>query len=141
MSGGSLNYISYNLEEVAPRLLDPEIIDLALDFAKLLHEAEWYLSGDTGEGDYNIALDNFKNKWFKKSRKDRLEQYINDSFVKNRDELLKMIGTAKRCKDCESYYPAEAMKSDLYGNCKHKRHCLQHQEDWACELFEERKKC
>ena len=139
MSGGSLNYLSYNLEEVAPRLIDPEIIDLALDFAELLHEAEWYLSGDTGEGDYNIALDKFKAKWFKKAREERLEEYIVDTFIKNKDELLRMIGTAKRCKDCAAYGPEDSKKNSLYGWCKHKHGCMQHQEDWACELFEAKK--
>ena len=48
MSGGSMNYACYTIEEQA-RYLDRELIDIAKDMAKLFHDAEWWHSSDIDE--------------------------------------------------------------------------------------------
>lgn len=73
MSGGSFNYIQFNMREVAEeldviatnsayaqRVNDKiQLVSNALQFAsKLLQEADWLISGDNGEDTFleNIAL-------------------------------------------------------------------------------------
>lgn len=63
MSGGSLDYVSFRVEEAAAtisaRCPDPLhqafAAHLAL-VANALHECEWMLSGDTGRGDDEAAI-------------------------------------------------------------------------------------
>lgn len=64
MSGGSLDYFYCQLQEHVGDFKDKELDDLVNDLAELFHDREWYLSGDTGEGNWNEARDNFKKKWF-----------------------------------------------------------------------------
>lgn len=74
MSGGSLDYVYYKVEEAAfdlkrkantPAL--KAFADHLLEVSKALHDVEWYLSGDTGleqaEESIKMALgDHFKKK-------------------------------------------------------------------------------
>lgn len=46
MSGGSMNYLYYQIEEEADKMGDRELIALMKDVATLTHDREWYLSGD-----------------------------------------------------------------------------------------------
>ena len=96
MSGGSLDYICFRIEEIAPKVPDRELRNMTFDFAKLLHDLEWYLSSDTSEEDWKEARDNFKKKWFGK-RDERLQAIIEESVEELKSELLEMIGSeAKR---------------------------------------------
>ena len=45
MSGGSMDYISYRIEEYSADLCDHELTDLAKDMAEVYHDAEWWHSG------------------------------------------------------------------------------------------------
>lgn len=93
MSGGSRNYICFQMEEeLAGRMNDPEINDLMDDIIKLAHSIEWAESGDTDMEDYRKDVQNFKNKWFKQPRKDRLKKYIDESLEKEREDLYLVIG-------------------------------------------------
>jgi hypothetical protein len=92
MSGGSLNYISYTIEEaLVGKMEDPELNDLVKDVAQLSHDLEWYKSGDTGEDDYKKSVAMFKKKWFKTSRKERLDTLIDQRIEATRKELYEMI--------------------------------------------------
>lgn len=80
MSGGSLDYSYRHVEAAASTLLDIVAERLAAsdknetdatrlnlaglqrnltEVAKVLHAAEWYLSHDTGEDDFNQAFEKF----------------------------------------------------------------------------------
>ncbi len=79
MSGGSLNYFSYTLEEHVGDFGDKELDELVYDLANLFHDREWYLSCDTGKDDWEKARDTFKAKWFKEgARQDRIEKYLTE---------------------------------------------------------------
>lgn len=80
MSGGSMDYICYKVEEIAELIPDIELASLCRDFSSLLHDIEWYTSGDTGVEDYTKAVKTFKDKWFKTSREDRLKDILNTEF-------------------------------------------------------------
>ena len=73
MSGGSFGYIYSKLDEAAYLTHDKEIKDLLIDLSELLHDKEWYFSGDFREEQYIKSLAKFKKKWFKDARKDRLK--------------------------------------------------------------------
>lgn len=64
MSGGSLYYFYCDLEDHAGDFDDPELDDLVTDLAKLFHDREWYLSGDTSIKRWIESRDEFKKKWF-----------------------------------------------------------------------------
>ena len=46
MSGGSMNYICYQISDAANMTYDKEISELLKDLSKLLHDEEWYHSAD-----------------------------------------------------------------------------------------------
>jgi hypothetical protein len=63
MSGGSLDYIYYRVEDVAETIKDRAETPLQKAFAehllkvaKALHDVEWVFSGDYGEGDDAEAI-------------------------------------------------------------------------------------
>ena len=94
MSGGSMNYICFTVAEAADCVRDKEIHDLMVDLSDLLHDLEWYESGDYSEEPYKKRLAEFKAKWFKGDRSERLKGYIDEALEKIRDELYLMIGEA-----------------------------------------------
>lgn len=50
MSGGSHNYVCYNIEnDLCGQMHDRELDDLMKDIAELAHDLEWYDSGDRGD--------------------------------------------------------------------------------------------
>lgn len=63
MSGGSLYYFYCDLEDHAGDFDDPELDGLVTDLAKLFHDREWYLSGDTSIDRWIKSRDEFKKKW------------------------------------------------------------------------------
>lgn len=91
MSGGYLEYSSYHLEEVAYNVDDLEIKQLIFDLSKFLHDYDYYMSGDYGYDTYLESLNNFKNKWFKTSREERLKEIIDERLNDIRDELYNII--------------------------------------------------
>lgn len=91
MSGGSFNYVYSHLREAAEYTSDKEISDLLNDLAELLHDEEWYQSGDYGNQGYEETLANFKKKWFESNREDRLKKYIDDSIEVLKLELYLLI--------------------------------------------------
>ena len=63
MSGGSMEYICYKIEEYSADLCDHELTDLAKDMAEVYHDAEWWHSGDIFEETYRKTVAKFKKKW------------------------------------------------------------------------------
>ena len=92
MSGGSMDYIYYKIEEIAVEERDYEIADLLSDLASYLHDEEWWLSGDYNEGHWEEARAKFKAKWLKGERCERLRGYVNKRVDELREELMGVIG-------------------------------------------------
>lgn len=67
MSGGSHNYISYDIEELlVGKMFDPVLDELMKDVADLVHDLEWWQSSDTIEEVYRETVAKFKRKWLTK---------------------------------------------------------------------------
>ena len=96
MSGGSYNYIYIKLkEECDGRMYDAEMNDLIKDLCKVLHDLEWWQSCDTSEDSYRKSLGDFKKKWFKGDREQRLKGYIDEQIGIVRNQLYSLIGESQ----------------------------------------------
>ena len=97
MSGGSHGYIYSQIqEELCGQMYDIELNDLMKDIAKLAHDLEWYDSADIGEESYRKTVAEFKRKWFKAERDDRLKAYIDKAVDKVRSEMYLLIGAERK---------------------------------------------
>ena len=86
LSGGYFNYNYGYLNEYEGEMEDTELNELLLDFRDLLHDLEWYKSGDTSEEDYRTSVKSFKDKWIKCANRDtRFLNYIKEC----QDRLIK----------------------------------------------------
>ena len=93
MSGGSYNYIYSRLSmECAGEMKDAEMDDLIKDLCEVLHDLEWWQSGDIGEEDYRKTLSEFKTKWLGGNREERLKGYIDKQLSVTRSRLYDLIG-------------------------------------------------
>ena len=93
MSGGSYNYIYCKLDtECAGQMFDCEMDDMIRDLCEVLHDLEWWQSGDSSEEEYRETLAKFKQKWFLTDRKERLMAYIDEQVGIIRRELYDVIG-------------------------------------------------
>ena len=92
MSGGAFNYVSDSLlYEYEGCMEDLELEDLLQDFCSLLHDLEWYKSGDTSQEKYKAAVKNFKTKWFGENRNTRLAEYLDQSLDQLKEDIHKLI--------------------------------------------------
>lgn len=135
MSGGSLNYFYGDLECHIGDFGDKELDELVKDLATLFHDREWYLSADYGEGDWNEARDNFKEKWFTQhGRRARIEKYL----AEIAEETRRMFGMSEMyCKYCANW--TQDAESKKYGKCKFVDGCLYHRsKTCSCGKFEKR---
>ena len=92
MSGGSMDYIYFQVEEAASMCEDAELSDLLQDAAHVLHEEEWWKSNDKGIDDYHEALAEFKAKWFGQDRCERLKGYVDREINRCRERCYSIIG-------------------------------------------------
>ena len=134
MSGGSLDYFFYKLEEHAKDLGDKELNELVADLATLFHDREWYLSGDTCEGKWNEARDAFKEKWFTEhGRQERIEKYL----AEFAEEVRQTFGISNRyCKNCK-HWSEKTEYDGRYSRCEFIKGALSHRSE-SCEKFEEK---
>lgn len=132
MSGGSLNYFYTELKEHVGDFGDKELDELVKDLAELFHDREWYLSADTGKGDWVESRDAFKAKWFTEhGRQERIELYLTEIS----DEVREMLGISnKRCSKCKHWQKKE--DSDYYGKCEFFNFCMFHRSE-HCMRWEE----
>lgn len=126
MSGGSMDYICWKIEEYSERLADKELMELAKDMAKVFHDAEWWECADIGEGRYRKTVAEFKKKWFEASREERLLHYIDDAVY----DLKLALGMGDTCNDCKNFEPV-----DDYGNCCYCNGRMTHKLDKVCKHF------
>lgn len=133
MSGGSLCYFYSTLQEHVGDFGDLELDDLVKDLAELFHDREWYLSADTGIGDWREARDAFKGKWFTEhGRQERIEKYISAIT----DEVRESFGmNGRRCVSCAHW--TKKKDDGRYGWCDFEKHCLMHRSE-SCEKYEKR---
>ena len=89
MSGGSFDYLCYGIEETyVGQMEDYELNEMMKDLCKVLHDLEWWQSGDYGEESYRKSVKNFKEKWFGKTEEERLAKAV-DKATKDFEKLLK----------------------------------------------------
>ena len=131
MSGGSLNYFYSQLDSHVGDFNDKELDTLVADLAQLFHDREWYLSGDTGIGDWRESRDSFKKKWFTAhGRQKRIEQYLREFC----DEIRESFGINETyCKNCKHWTPKGG--ASRYGKCNYEKTCLMHRSEY-CEKYE-----
>ena len=96
MSGGYFNYINdsakneifnwydYPNENVFE---DREITELIWDVFELIHDFDWYKSGDTCKETYLQAKADFKKKWFGGNRGVRVRRIVDEALQKTKTEL------------------------------------------------------
>lgn len=92
MSGGSRNYFYHELEDQAGTMHDREMDELVSDLAEIMHDLEWWESGDYSEDAYREAVRKFKAKWFGGAREEVLHGIVEKSCAELKAELLEMIG-------------------------------------------------
>ena len=131
MSGGSLNYFYYQLEDHVGDFDDKELDNLVADLAKLFKDREWYLSADTGKGSWVEARDSFKKKWFTEhGRQERIEQYLSE-FA---DEIRDAFGLKKeRCNNCKHW--TQKNTESAYGDCEFADGYMMHRAE-SCKKYE-----
>ena len=94
MSGGYFNYLDNSLKREMfgwtdkPRnvLEDRELSELTWDLLEVIHEYDWYASGDTGKETYLKAKDEFKKKWLS-NRGVNVRRIVNDAVNELKAEL------------------------------------------------------
>ena len=102
MSGGHWNYTDSTLKiEIFQwsnkpwnALEDREISELVWDVLELLHDYDWYASGDTCKETYLEAKTAFKKKWFS-NRGVRTRQIVDTAINELREELYETYGLEK----------------------------------------------
>lgn len=94
MSGGSMGYLCYEIEEkCVDQMQDLELDALMRDLAKLLHDLEWYRSCDYSEETYRNTVKSFKAKRLGgKARNARLKAIIEEQVYQVCKDLMQMLG-------------------------------------------------
>lgn len=99
MSGGHWEYKDGDLkvqifgwkDKPSNALDDIELSELLWDMLNLLHDYDWYISGDTGREDWDASRKAFKKKWLSDSRADNLKTLIEKKLAEVKDELEEML--------------------------------------------------
>ena len=105
MSGGHFDYIDFRCKSEifgwadAPKNVfeDREISELIWDVFDLIHEFDWYYSGDTNKDTYLKAKAEFKKKWLKNSGV-RVRRIIDTAIEEARQELYETYGIGRATK-------------------------------------------
>lgn len=99
MSGGHWNYADSHLkteifgwcDKPHNVMEDRELSELVWDILDLLHDYDWYASGDTCKNTYLDAKAKFKKKWFS-NRGVRTRQIVDTAIGELRQELYETYG-------------------------------------------------
>lgn len=66
MSGGALDYICFRMSDsLEGKMQDSTLNALIIDLIEVIHDLEWWQSGDISEEDYREVAESFKEKWLK----------------------------------------------------------------------------
>lgn len=100
MSGGHFNYtdsqlkseiFGYFTEKPGNVFEDREISELVWDVLELIHDFDWYASGDTCKETYLKKKAEFKKKWLG-NRGVRVRRIIDDALAEVKAELYETYG-------------------------------------------------
>ena len=99
MSGGHFEYLDSRLKDeifgyedkLKNVFEDREISELVFDVLDLIHEFDWYYSGDTDKETYLQAKAEFKKKWLS-NRGVRIKRTIDTAIDEVRAELYETYG-------------------------------------------------
>ena len=97
MSVGHFNYLNSRLKgeifgyssKAVNVFEDREISELVWDVLELIHDFDWYASGDTCEDTWLKKKAAFKEKWLGKNRGLRIRQIVDAALEECRAELYK----------------------------------------------------
>lgn len=108
MSGGRFNYRDSDLceeifgwrysyehknNEMPPNVFeDREVSNLIYDVFQLIHDFDWYYSGDTSKDTYLEKKAAFKKKWLGNNRGLRVKQTIDTAIEELREEMYESFG-------------------------------------------------
>lgn len=95
MSGGRFNYADSNAmneifgwaDKPSNVFEDREISELVWDIFQLIHDYDWYASGDTSKQSYLKSKADFKKKWLGGNRGLRIRTIVDQSIEEVRKEL------------------------------------------------------
>ena len=101
MSGGRFNYRDMTLKDeifgyagrdaIRNVFEDREITELIYDVFDLIHDYDWYASGDTSKATYLEAKAEFKKKWLD-NRGVRVKHIVDDAIEGVKKELYETYG-------------------------------------------------
>lgn len=99
MSGGRFDYVDSRLkseifgftDEITNVFEDREISELVWDILDLIHDFDWYASGDTCKETYLKAKAKFKKKWFS-NRGVRIRHIVDTALKECKAELYETFG-------------------------------------------------
>ena len=99
MSGGRFDYVDSRLkgeiygwaDKPSNVFEDREISELVWDMLDLIHEYDWYASGDTCKETYLKAKSDFKKKWLN-NRGVRVHRIVDDAIEQCKNELYETFG-------------------------------------------------
>ena len=99
MSGGRFDYVDRRLKEEifgwtdkpGNVFEDREISELVWDVLNLIHDYDWYKSGDTCKETYLKAKTEFKEKWMG-NRGARVRGIVDEALKQCKDELYETFG-------------------------------------------------
>lgn len=112
MSGGRFDYCDSQLKSLIfgyddkciNRFEDKEISQLVFDVLDLIHDYDWYDSGDTCEETWLKKKAAFKKKWLRKnSEPARTKQIIDESIESLRKELYSSFCDLCPCDSKDQY--------------------------------------
>lgn len=94
MSGGHFGYVDSQLkteifgwsEKPSNVFQDREISELVWDVLNLIHDFDWYMSGDTCKEKYLESKKRFKKKWLS-NRGVRVRRIVDNALKQCKDEL------------------------------------------------------
>ncbi len=106
MSGGRFSYLDSSLKSEIfgwtdkPRNVfeDREISELVWDVLDLIHDFDWYASGDTVEENYLSRKAEFKKKWLD-NRGVRVRRIIDEAIQECKAELYATYGISMETED------------------------------------------
>ena len=106
MSGGRFDYIDSRLKNeifgwtgtLGNVFEDREISELVWDVLDLIHDYDWYASGDTCKETYLKAKAEFKKKWMS-NRGVRVRRIVDEAIQMTKDELYETFGLEEGAED------------------------------------------
>ena len=99
-------------EEYVGKMFDSQLNTMMKDLADLLHDLEWWQSGDYSEEAYREAVKKFKKKWFGQTKID-VQSCIENEIERTKNELLKEFEYLKDEKSDLNKYDTRKQRSDV----------------------------